>query len=164
MNFSEINSEKITIDYNEKFYNIFYDKQKLIFNTDIVYIPFGLEKSYNNYYIKVLKNEESKLLFDRISLLEQQFNRFLLESNSNKQINFISQIKTKIHYGDFLQLKIPYKNNQFILDVFDQENNRKTIFDLKKKQQVKLKLMFDSIWPFNDCFSAVIKVKSIILV
>ena len=162
MKYCEIDEEKITIDYNEKFFNILHNQQKLIFDSDLVYIPFGLEKNYNNYYIKVLKNNESMLLFDKITLLEQQFSKLLL--NVKSQINFISQIKTRMNYGDFLQLKIPFKNNQFILDVFDQENNRKTIFDLKKKQQVKLKLMLDNIWPFNDSFSAVIKVKSIILV
>lgn len=162
MKYCEVDEEKITIDYNEKFFNILHNQQKLIFDSDLVYIPFGLEKNYNNYYIKVLKNNESMLLFDKITLLEQQFSKLLL--NVKSQINFISQIKTRMNYGDFLQLKIPFKNNQFILDVFDQENNRKTIFDLKKKQQVKLKLMLDNIWPFNDSFSAVIKVKSIILV
>ena len=164
MKLSEINQKEININYNSKFFDILYEKEKFIFDTDQVYIPFGLEKNYNNYYIKVLKNKQSESLFEMIKSLENQFTQFLVELNPSHEINFISQIKTKANYGDFLQLKIPYKHNQFILDVFDQENNRKTIFDLKKKQQVKLKLMLDSIWPFNNSYSAVIKVTSIILV
>lgn len=164
MNFSEIVQEKINISYNGKFFDIQNDKEKLIFYTNQVYIPFGLEKNFNNYYLKVLKNDESNLLFQFIKEIESKCIQFLNDYNSSKQVNFISQIKIKPSYGDFLQLKIPYKNNQFILDIYDQENNRKTIFDIKKKQQLKLKLMIDNIWSFNDSYSAVIKVKSIFLV
>ena len=164
MNFSEIVEDKINIKYNGKFFDIKNDNEKLIFNTNQVYIPFGVEKNFNNYYLKILKNDESNSLFQFIEEIESKFIQFLNNYNSSEQVNFTSQIKKKQGYGDFLQLKIPYRNNQFILDIYDQENNRKTIFDIKKKQQLKLKLMIDNIWSFNDSYSAVIKVKSIFLV
>lgn len=165
MNLSEINIQKINYEILPKFIKINYDLEDFVFKTNNNYIPFGVEKNFNNLIIKILKNDNTVDLFEKIGQIENS-HKIFLEKHLNrdiKDIKFNSQIFYKNNYGTFLSLKIPIKNNQFLVDIFDINNDRKTIFDIKKKININLTLYINNIWFFKDTYSSLIKIKEIII-
>ncbi len=161
MNVSQINIDKINYEVLPKFIRIKHDFEDLTFKCENNYIPFGVEKNFNNLIIKVLKNKDSETLFEKISQIENNHINFLKKQLNKDKIKFNSQIIFKNNYGTFLILKIPIKNNQFLVDIFDSNNDRKTIFDLDKKITINLILFIDNLWYFKDTYSSLIKIKEI---
>lgn len=161
---SEIDVKNINYVSTSKFIKINYNDNNLIILTGKVYIPFGFEKNFNNFYLKILKQKDSEILFEKIKELEDNNITYLNSENNIKDIKYNSQIKIKNNYGVFLSLKIPYKNGQYLVDIYDKDQDRKTVFDIKKNQYAEITIEMDSIWYFKNSYSSVLKIKSLVLV
>ena len=59
---TDFDSEKIKYVSNSKYIELSHDDNDLIMSYESVHVPFGLEKSFNNYILKILNNSESKEL------------------------------------------------------------------------------------------------------
>lgn len=165
MNLNELDFTKIKYQNLTNYTKITYNLNEFEFNINNAYIPFGIEKNYDNYIIKILKNSNTSSYFEKLLDIEKNHINFLsLDSKLDKElINFNSQIIEKKNYGDFLIVKIPIVKKQFQVDIFDKNNDRKNIFDINKKQIANLKLYIDNLWNFKGKYSCPVKVKEITL-
>lgn len=149
----------------DKYIKLIYNDTNLKIKFSNVIIPFGVEKNYNNYIIKIIRNSESHDLFTLIENIEENNIQSLLSTNIDKnKFNYKSQIEYKVNYGTFLTLKIPIVKNQFCVSIYNKNKELINVFDLlRKKSKISLEFEIDSIWLFKDKYSCVPKVKNIYL-
>ena len=153
--------QKIKYNSKSKYIELSHDENELNMSHQSLYVPFGLEKNFNNYILKIQYNDESKELFDKITKIEQQNITFLRIQGDLEKYQYKSQIIEKENYGKFLIVKIPVVKNQFNVQVIDKDDNIQNIFNIQKKQKMNLCLEISSIWSFKNKYSCVPKVSKI---
>ncbi len=158
---TDFDSEKIKYVSNSKYIELSHDDNDLIMSYESVHVPFGLEKNFNNYILKIVNNSESKELFEKIKKIEQQNMKFLKKQGDFDNYEYKSQIIEKKNYGEFLVVKIPLVKNQFNVEIFDKDNNIVDIFKIEKKQKMNLCLEINSIWCFKNKYSCIPKITKI---
>ena len=158
---TDFDSKKIKYNSNSKYIELSYDDNVLMMSHESVYVPFGLEKNFNNYILKILYNNESKDLFEKIMKIEEQNITFLKMCGDFEKYEYKSQIIEKKNYGKFLIVKIPLVKNQFNVEIMDKENNLQDIFKIQKKQKMNICLEINSIWIFKNKYSCIPKVTKI---
>lgn len=158
---TNFDSEKIKYNSNSKYIELSHDDNDLIMSHESVYVPFGLEKNFSNYFLKILYNNESKDLFEKIKKIEEQNITFLKKQGDFEKYDYKSQIIEKKNYGKFLVVKIPLVKNQFNVEIFDKDNNIVDIFKIEKKQKMNLCLEINSIWCFKNKYSCIPKITKI---
>ena len=157
MYFNKIDIDKISIeDLDSKFINIRYNDNPLIIDTPDMYIPFGLEKEYSNYVIKL---QFRKTLSDTIS-----FHNFISNlENRLKTLLDSDNLKSQLKYSKFdplLITKIAQNNNKLFIDAtFNGENIN--IYNIDKKIIANCKIMIDTIFKKNDNYFYKIKLKEL---
>jgi hypothetical protein len=163
--FNEENIKDIKFIHDDKCIKLFFNKNNIKIKCSNVILPFGVEKNYDNYIIKIIKNNESHDLFTLIENIEENNIKYLLSQNIDKNtFNYKSQIDYKPNYGTFLTLKIPIIKSQIITSIYNKDGDNINLFDLiKKKSNVSVEFELDSIWLFKDKYSSVPKVKNIYL-
>lgn len=156
MNFETIDINQITIDDN---LNILYKKETLIIKAPILYLPFGVEKAYNNIFLKlVMKNnyykDDTYIKFTKfIDELEKR-----MCSLTNKEIN--SQIVKNETYGNHIITKVlNYKGKVNICVIKDKKYE--SFYNIKKYDYLKTELYIDKLWPYKDKYTYKIKIKNI---
>mgnify|MGYP001482199158 CR=1 FL=1 len=158
MKFNSINLNNIkVINKENNFLDIKYNSGKLEFETPEMYLPFGLESNYGNYYLKLQfrKNKNDIVEFyNFIELLEQKLREIIGTEN------LPSQIKTSDKYDPLLVTKLIKVKDNLVIDVF-KDNQNFNIYKLEKKNYVKAKLFLDNIWKKGDIYYYKIKVKEI---
>ena len=112
----------------------------LNFSTGVVNVPFGIEKYYDSYILKIQLIDKD--LIDFINTIENKV------KNINKEY-FISQIQeSKDPYPNLLIIKIDNKKINK-LEIESSNNNLVNFFDIKKNTKIKLNIYVDNIW-FNN--------------
>lgn len=157
MNYKYIDINKITIDKNLR---ILYKQKKLHIITPILYLPFGIDKNYNNIFLKMQMkknyyNDDTYLTFTNfIKNLEQKFHEL-----TNKEIN--SQLTENEKFGNVLITKVPNINGKINIDIM--KNKHFELFsNINKKDFMVLELLFDKLWIYNqNMLTYKIKVKKI---
>tara|TARA_Y100000589_G_C26868527_1_gene512947 strand:+ start:154 stop:678 length:525 start_codon:yes stop_codon:yes gene_type:complete len=149
----DINLTKISYHKSQKLpcSDIKYNNHKFIVKTPIMTIPFGLEKQYNDYILKlqfngVKSNTDSKMVdfYNVICNIEKNHIEYLQNSDE-----YISQIKRMDDFDDLLIVKIKKKYNKIITNFKNNEDENISIFDLKKKMKVQCILELNQIWKTN---------------
>ena len=140
-----VNSKKIK-DWNVEDIRDINDKI-IYFHTPLMYVPFGIEKEYNNYIIKLqfkgLKNNTNPEMLNFYNSIIHFENEIINIKNIDKN-NFKSQIIYKNNYDDLLIIKI---NKKFYnIEIVNQKSEIKNIFDIKKKSEIECKLHVDNLW------------------
>ena len=158
---TDFDSEKIKYNSNSKYIELSHDDNDLIMSHESVYVPFGLEKNFSNYFLKILYNNESKDLFEKIKKIEEQNITFLKKQGDFEKYDYKSQIIEKKNYGKFLVVKIPLVKNQFNVEIIDKDNNIQDIFKIQKKQKMNVYLEINSIWCFKNKYSCIPKITKI---
>lgn len=158
---TDFDSEKIKYNSNSKYIELSHDDNDLIMSHESVYVPFGLEKNFSNYFLKILYNNESKDLFEKIKKIEEQNIKFLKKQGDFEKYDYKSQIIEKKNYGKFLVVKIPLVKNQFNVEIIDKDNNIQDIFKIQKKQKMNVYLEINSIWCFKNKYSCIPKITKI---
>ena len=123
-----------------------------------MYVPFGIEKYYNNYLLKLqfrnIKNDPNiKEFYDFIIKLETKLKELLNEE-------FPSSLIHNDKYDPILVMKLPQQYNKFICDAF-KDNKPLSIFDIEKGSYCICDILIDSIWNFKGKYYYKIKVKNI---
>ena len=153
MNVSNINIDKIKFTkINNEIIQILYDGNKLEINTSLVNIPFGLEKEYSNYILKLEISTELQYVIESI---EKKIDEFL-----NIEIN--TQVRKTKNFLPLLICKIPYKNNKFFCDAITKTNEFINIFKLKKNDNLECVIYIDKIWRYKNKYHYKWKVNKII--
>ena len=161
----EINVDEIVLENTDKgkFMNIFYRNEPIVIETIFFPVPFGLEESYNNKFIKLsLKNIKNSLeaqeLYTFIKSLEKKLEQSIPDCDGIQ-----SQLRITGKYDPILTVKIPMGKNAVIADVIDSQGAPFNIYGLSKGDMVKCKLLIDTVWYFKGKYSYKIKAKEIIV-
>ena len=153
MNVSNINIEKIKFNkINNEIIQILYDDNRIEINTSLVNIPFGLEKEYSNYILKLEISNELRYIIESI---EKKIDEFL-----NIEIN--TQIRKTKNCLPLLICKIPYKNNKFFCEAITKNNNFINIYNLQKNEILECVIYIDKIWRYKNKYYYKWKVNKII--
>ena len=160
-----IDVEKIYLEssQNGKFKNILYEGSPIVINTPCLPMPFGLEESYNNKFIKLALKDINK------SLESQELYTFI-QQLENKLVDLIpacqeiqSQLRISPKYDPILTVKIPVNRDVVSLDIVDKNGTPFNIYGLSKGDYVSCKLLIDTVWFFRGKYSYKIKAKKIIV-
>ena len=123
------------------------NKNKIYFNTPLMYVPFGVEKDYNNYIIKLqfkgLKNNNKPEMKEFYNSIRNFENQIIDIKNVDKE-KFKSQIIPKENYDDLLTIKINKKFHN--IEIINQNSEIKNIFNIEKKSEIECKLHIDNLW------------------
>jgi hypothetical protein len=164
--FKNIDLSKISYSELDKYVQISYYNNKLQFWTPVMFCPFGIEKSYNNYVLKlsfVKKSNNEKIcntdFLDFIKSIEKKN----MEHVDILENTYISQVFVKEGYDPMLTVKLPYNNNKLLVEFKNKEGETIVSDDIKKCQNLQVLLEVDSLWNFNDKYSCKFKAKTIVL-
>lgn len=150
------------IKYTKKsnYYCIEYENKPLIIDVKDVFIPFGVEKNYSNYIIKIAENDKSSELFEFIHQLEKNNIDYLHSiENTFKEEDYKSQILKRPNYPNSLIIKIPIVKNQIQTDIKCSNENIISLFDIPKKSTISLQIEIDKLWFFKSKYSCIPKTK-----
>jgi hypothetical protein len=151
---NKINIENIIFgSSSNNFYNIKNKKSNkcLKFKLKNVFLPFGLDEEYNNYYLKFELNDndtEHVEFKNTIKLIEDKIiNDFKCNDNELKNV-----IKKRDEKKDLLVCRIKkFKTNISINISYDDKNNNylKTVFDIGKNIFANIDIEISSLWDFR---------------
>tara|TARA_B100000989_G_scaffold273578_1_gene231834 strand:- start:802 stop:1302 length:501 start_codon:yes stop_codon:yes gene_type:complete len=160
-----INIDSITLEKAQKgsHYNILYEGNPISLETDNFPLPFGLEESYGNMFIKLclsnIKNsKESQELYNFINSLENKLQELIPDCDSIQ-----SQIRTHSKYDPILTVKIPTFKNTVSCDIVEKDNTPFNIYGLSKGDYVRCHLIIDTVWYFKGKYSYKIKAKKVVV-
>lgn len=158
MDFKNIDLTKIKLIDNGKFIE-FSTPIKVV--TPKMYLPFGIEKEYNNYVMKlqfrgIQESDELKDFYKFILNIEKVL-RALLKTDSD---TLKTQLRPSEKYDPVLITKIPQQNSKFLCEAYDSENVPLNITLLKKGFYTCV-LLIDSIWKIKGKYYYKLKVKNI---
>tara|TARA_Y100000996_G_C22449015_1_gene613006 strand:- start:175 stop:777 length:603 start_codon:yes stop_codon:yes gene_type:complete len=137
--------------------NIYYPNTKqIIVTTPIMVVPFGLEGT-NNFQIKLQftnfkSNDEMNDFFNFIKRVELNNIKYIGLEKKN-----LDMYKSQIYqdnlskYDPLLVVKIPFINNKFNVNVYNDTYNL-NVTNIHKFSKVKCDIYIDSIWLFNGKF------------
>ena len=158
MDFKDIDLTKIKISDNGKFIEL---ATPLKIVTPKMYLPFGVEKEYNNYVMKlqfrgINESDELKQFYKFILNLEKVL-RALTGTDSEL---LKTQIKPSEKYDPVLLTKIPQQKDKFLCEASDSEGVPLNI-TLLQKGYYRCVLLVDSIWKIKGKYYYKLKVKNI---
>ena len=164
-NFNNIDIGQINIEKVRNYYSISYKGNPILINTPVLVLPFGLEKEYSNYILKlqlrnIKENKDISDLYNFFVNLEDTIQDYF----SNHNGVFKSQLRLHAKYDPLLMTKIPQANEKFLCEYTDTNKNPLNIFNIEKGEKVVANLLIDSIWIFKNTISYKVKVKKIVCV
>lgn len=160
MHFKKINLENLEIiDNNTEFLSVKYNENPLLIDTPIMYVPFGLEKEYNNFIVKLQFNKNNKETIDFYNFileLEERIKSLLHSNNLKSEI-----LHTNKKYDPLLKTKIVTIKNKLTVEYLINNSNG-NIYDFNKKSNIQALLMVDNVFRKQDNFYFKFKLKKII--
>ena len=159
----DLNLLRVDSVNGEKYMNITCDGKPIVFKTLSFPVPFGLEESYNNKFIKlslrnIRKLPEVQELYTFIETIERKLVNLIPDCNEIQ-----SQLRSSSKYDPVLTVKIPMGKNAVIADVKDSTGAPFNLYGLSKGDSVKCTLVIDTVWYFKGKYSYKIKAKEIIV-
>jgi len=157
MDFTTINIDEISIDEQ---LNIRYKGKRIVIKTPILYLPFGVDKAYNNIFLKVqMKTDyyddntyEKFTAF--IAAIEARFAK-----ETGKEIR--SQLSYNEKYGNLLVTKVPHYKGRITPNI-TRDGHHIAFESIEAKNYLVLTLIFDKLWDYKeDILTYKIKVKEI---
>ena len=155
LNLKEFNITNVQIEKSKEIlkaliYSIRYDDELIIFKMNNVKVPFGLEKYYNDYILKIQLSDEL------VKSIVYKIEEVIYKMDENK---FKSQIKRSNNFEDLLTIKIA--NNKNENSIKNNDNSVSTIFDIKKNSNIDIEIYIDLIWSGKDSLVGKFKTKKI---
>jgi hypothetical protein len=150
---------ELHIEKKDKFFSL---KDPLTIITPNLYIPFGIEKYYTNYILKLqLRNFKTDkiILFERLIIgIENKLNDLL-------DNNLVSNMKYSNKYDPLLTIKLLQNKNVFTCNAAykNAKDEPLNILDIKAKQYCLCDIIIDTIWKYNDKYYYKIKLKNLFL-
>ena len=159
----DVNLLRVDNVNGEKYMNITCDGKPIVFKTLSFPVPFGLEESYNNKFIKlslrnIRKLPEVQELYTFIENIERKLVELIPDCDEIQ-----SQLRSSSKYDPVLTVKIPMGKNAVIADVKDSTGSPFNLYGLSKGDSVRCTLVIDTVWYFKGKYSYKIKAKEIIV-
>lgn len=150
MEFSQLKLDHIKIndDYSIKYVTSSKDLKTLIIKTPLLYLPFGVDKQYNNYKLslqfkKTNNNTDIDLFLNFIQDLE-----LYLQKETHMTVK--SQLRLTKDYPPLLSTKVIKHYNKIITRVYKGANKENiNIFSLKKGDSLRADLIIDKMWEYE---------------
>lgn len=162
MNTNTINLSEITLEKSIKnSFDIKYNNNTIEFWTPLLLIPFGVDNKYNNFFLNCELDNDSNTMKLFEYFIEQLESKFIELLNIKKY-----QLNSQLRYTDtnsILYTKFLEKGKQIVSIIKDSKNNYKTIYDIEKNMNCKLKLCLNKLWFKNDKYYYKYSIKEIIL-
>jgi hypothetical protein len=152
---NKINIENIIFgDSSNNFYSIKNKRsnKSIKFKLKNVFLPFGLDEEYNNYYLKFELDEhnlEHIEFKNTITLLEKK----IMNDFKCSEIEFKNIIKKRENKKDLLACRIKkFKSNISINITYENKENNylKTIYDINKNIYTDIDIEINSLWDFRN--------------
>ena len=165
--FKEDNSKKNPIDINNLSYiNIYHDSNpNIIITTPIMVCPFGFESNNGVYGIKLQftnykSDKHMSSFFNFIRNLEFFNMKYIGITDENIDIYKSQILDSNEKYDPLLNVKIPFLNNRFNINVYNDKYNL-NISNIDKFSKVKCDIFIDKIWKYNGKYICKWKLKNI---
>ena len=164
MNFEKVSIDDIKLKRSVKgSYEIKSSGNNIEFWTPELFVPFGLESKYNDYFLNlelVETHDPGVELFKYFIVTLEGKLRELLGVDEEE---FNSQLRNT-QDNTILYTKILQKNSKILTEFKNSDNENLNIFSLEKRVYVKLKLLVDRIWFSKGKFFYKYKIKEMVLV
>ena len=164
---TEDHSDKLPKDISNLVYiNIYYNKTPTItVTTPTMVCPFGFETSNKTFNIKLqFTNYKSDINMKNFLyfIRDIEFNNMkYLGLNEDSMKEYNSQIyDTNKKYDPLLLIKVPFLNNRFDVNVYN-DNYNLNISNINKYSKVKCDIYIDKIWYYNGRYICKWKLKNI---
>jgi hypothetical protein len=162
MKFEDIDINNITLEKSVKTsFDIRFNGNSIEFWTPELYVPFGIEPKFNNYFLNLeLKGDNNSIkLF-----------QYFIETFEAKIIELLDipneLLNSQLRYTDnnsILYTKVYEKYKKFITNVKNKDDSFVNIFDLEKDNYVTVNLIVDKLWFINGMYYYKFKLKDIII-
>tara|TARA_B110000285_G_scaffold180357_1_gene203369 strand:+ start:504 stop:995 length:492 start_codon:yes stop_codon:yes gene_type:complete len=162
MKFEDIKFDNITIEKSVKTsFNIKLNNNTIDFWTPILYVPFGLEQKYNNYFLNLELKDDNKYV---------ELFQYFIESFESKLIELLNipkeQFNSQLRYTDnnnILYTKVYQHYKKIITNVKSKGGENMNLFNIDKDCYVCVNLMVDKLWFINNMYYYKFKLKDIII-
>jgi hypothetical protein len=162
MKFEDIDINNITLEKSVKTsYDIKFNGNSIEFWTPELYVPFGIESKFNNYFL----NLELKGDNNNIKLFQ-----YFIEIFEAKLIELLNipkdQLNSQLRYTDnnsILYTKVYEKYKKIITNVKTKDDTFVNIFNLEKDNYVNVNLIVDKLWFIKGIYYYKFKLKDIII-
>ena len=162
MKFEDIDINNITLEKSVKTsYDIRFNGCSIEFWTPKLYIPFGIESKFNNYFL----NLELKGDSNSIKLFQ-----YFIETFEQKLIELLDipkeLLNSQLRYTDnnsILYTKVYEKYKKIITTVKNNDDSYVNIFDLEKDNYINVNLIVDKLWFINGMYYYKFKLKDILV-
>jgi len=162
MKFEDIDIKNITLEQSVKTsYNIKFNGNSIEFWTPKLYVPFGIESKYNNYFLNLELQGDN----NSIKLFE-----YFIETFEAKLIELLNipkeQLNSQLRYTDgnsILYTKVYEKYKKIITTVKNTDNSFVNLFNLEKDIYINTNLIVDKLWFINGIYYYKFKLKDIII-
>lgn len=161
MDYKNIKLKEINYKYNV----MKYKQEKIAILTPIMKCYSGVEKFFNKYEIKLefpLDTKEGKKFYEFMQALEE---------NNKAHMNHLAEYKGQMYkIGEkiILVLKIPYRYNNFEVEVKSESKFLPTIFEVRENNRVKCEIDIEKLWYFSKngklLCGCLMEVKKIIII
>lgn len=162
MFFDKINIDEIKISKSKgNFYNITLDDNNLEFWTPKLYIPFGIDRKFNNFFINFELDTENDLInYFYNFLVDIEKKLVLLLDIEKEKLNSQLRITKK---NPMLYTKV-INNKDKIISVIKTENGEfMNFYKIEKRINAKVRICIDNIWCKNNMYYYKYKIKELII-
>ena len=162
MKIEDIDINNIVLEKSVKTsYDIKFNGNSIEFWTPKLYVPFGIENKFNNYFLNLeLKGDSNNI----------QLFQYFIETFEAKLIELLDipkeLLNSQIRYNDnftILYTKVYEKYKKIITDIKTKDNSFVNIFDLEKDIYVNVNLIVDKLWFINGMYYYKFKLKNIVI-
>lgn len=166
MNFQDIKISNIHIDdhLNIKYKNAKNIYKKLILKTPILFIPFGIDKVNDNYFIKLQARKNNNT---PCNVLLDSFIEFIYSIESLFKNKFNKEVRSNIFksdkYDDLIKVKVISKHNK-ILSVIKYSESFYNFYKISKGDSCICDILIEKIWVYNNIIYYTIQIKYLRLI
>ena len=156
--------DKVEIEKVDDYYKVSVDGAPLYFNTPMVRVPFGIDKKYSTIQIKLqclTEEEDAEAFIDFIESLEQR----MLELTGIPRCSLSSSVSKNPGYQPLITTKIiTTRGGNIGTETINTKGENQNVFNIEKGDHLKIRMMVDSIRPYNGKFWYKLKAKKIVCV
>ena len=164
MNFQAVSIDNIQLKRSVKgSYEIKSLGKNIEFWTPELFVPFGLESKYNDYFLNLELIETRDPGVELFQYFIVSLEEKLLELLGAEKEEFNSQLRNT-EDNTILYTKLLQKNSKILTEFKNSDNENLNIFNLEKRVYVKLRLFVDRIWFSKNRYFYKYKIKEIVLV
>ena len=144
-----VNIDKFELVKDIKFYSILSNNKRIVFTTPKLYLPFGIDKYYNNWSVHFEIKENSCKGYKEFIDYLKNIEKFIIDSLKIQETMLSSQLKTSNKFNLDFYGRIQSRNNKPSCSLLDDRNKISkylNIFNFPKEVNVIAKIRIGNIW------------------